>query len=110
MIAADVLRELDRLVAAVSPEELPALVGQLEAAKAVAWARMMRAPPAEQKGTPLPERNLSAAETASRLGVSKEWVYRHAQMLPFAVRIGRRVLFSERGLERWNRQQRALTT
>jgi predicted DNA-binding transcriptional regulator AlpA len=103
---AELLGELSRLVAETSPEELPTLVGQLEAAKAVAWARMMRPSPAEQHGTPLPERNLSATETARRLGVSKEWVYRNAQTLPFAVKIGRRVLFSERGLERWNRQRR----
>lgn len=49
-----------------------------------------------------PDRNLSAEEAAQRLGMSRDYLYRHAANLPFTVRIGSRVLFSERGLERWN--------
>jgi excisionase family DNA binding protein len=50
------------------------------------------------------DENLSAEEAARRLGLSKDWLYRHADSLP-SVRIGRRVLFSASGLERWNRQR-----
>lgn len=35
------------------------------------------------------DRRLSVEEAAAKLGTSKDWLYRHADMLPFAVRIGR---------------------
>jgi hypothetical protein len=47
---------------------------------------------------------LDASQTALRLAVSRDWVYRHGKALPFAVRVGHRHLrFSSRGLERWLR-------
>ena len=52
-----------------------------------------------------PDKNISVEEAAGRLGVSKDWLYKNASKLPFAVRIGRRLLFSNRGLERWNHQR-----
>src|SRR5258706_505556 len=51
------------------------------------------------------DENLNAAEAARRLGISRDWLYKNRGRLPFAVRLGRRVVFSARGLERWNRQQ-----
>jgi len=44
-------------------------------------------------------------EAATQLGVSVSWLYRRSSKLPFVVRIGRRLLFSARGLDRWNRQR-----
>jgi predicted DNA-binding transcriptional regulator AlpA len=47
---------------------------------------------------------LDASETARRLAVSRDWVYRYGKTLPFAVRVGTRHLrFSSHGLERWLR-------
>lgn len=84
--------------------ELPGLIGQLEGAKAAAWARLAGAPQGPERNAKKPDdRNLDVAEAASRLGISRDWLYRNAGRLPFAVRIGRRVLFSANGLERWNR-------
>jgi predicted DNA-binding transcriptional regulator AlpA len=37
--------------------------------------------------------------------MSRDWLYRHASELPFAVRIGRRVVFDSLALERWNRRR-----
>lgn len=94
--AAEAIRDADA-------DELPAIVGELEALKAVAWSRMLAPPPpARDEGG---DQNVSADEAARRLGLSKDWLYKHADALPFAVKIGRRVLFSARGLERWNRQR-----
>jgi hypothetical protein len=45
--------------------------------------------------------NLSAAEAARRLGLSKDYSYRNR--VPFKVTIRRRVLFSAKGLAGWNR-------
>ncbi|MCP3995678.1 MAG: helix-turn-helix domain-containing protein [bacterium] len=52
-----------------------------------------------------PDENLSAAEAAKRLGVSRSWLYSNAHGLPFTRHIGRRVLFSAQGLDRWSRDR-----
>jgi predicted DNA-binding transcriptional regulator AlpA len=47
---------------------------------------------------------LDVNETARRLAVSRDWVYRNGKVLPFAMRVGTRHLrFSSRGLDRWLR-------
>jgi excisionase family DNA binding protein len=103
--------DLARLVAEAAVEELPALIGRLEAAKATAWARLVAAlgrnSPAAPNGNGRADldQNLSVGEAAGRLGVSKDYLYRHAEKLPFTVRIGRKLLFSARGLEKWNTQK-----
>jgi predicted DNA-binding transcriptional regulator AlpA len=63
--------------------------------------------PAPPQST-VPDRLLSAEEAAKRLGMSREWVYKNAERLPFALRIGTRTMrFSERGIARWQGRQRA---
>lgn len=101
MTPPEILAELDQAIAQAAPEELPALVGRLEAAKAAAWARLVSG--ASLPADPGSAENLPIAEAARRLGMSRDWMYRNAARLPFAVKIGRRVLFDARGLERWNR-------
>jgi excisionase family DNA binding protein len=55
--------------------------------------------------TPEPEQSdrlLTVSEAAKRLGVSRRYVYGHADEYPFARRLGPKTLrFSERGLEKW---------
>jgi predicted DNA-binding transcriptional regulator AlpA len=51
------------------------------------------------------DRLLSAREAAAKLGTSADWLYRHSRNLPFTIRIGRKVLFSEAGIERYIRQR-----
>jgi predicted DNA-binding transcriptional regulator AlpA len=49
---------------------------------------------------------LDVGETARRLGTTKDWLYRHADQLPFTVRMGPRQLrFSAKGVERYLRQR-----
>lgn len=49
---------------------------------------------------------LTAAEAAQKLGTTEDWLYRHANTLPFAVRVGKKHLrFSEVGIERYIRQR-----
>ncbi|MGH2406356.1 MAG: helix-turn-helix transcriptional regulator [bacterium] len=58
------------------------------------------APPAREPEQP--DRLLTVLEAAKRLGVSKRYVYGHADEYPFSRRLGPKTLrFSERGLERW---------
>jgi predicted DNA-binding transcriptional regulator AlpA len=98
--------DLRSLVAATPAPELPQLIGALEAARAAAWVRLT-APTTNQTSEAADQeaRNLDVAEAAKRLGMSRDWLYRHASELPFAVRIGRRVVFDSRELERWNRRR-----
>src|SRR5882762_952831 len=85
--------KLIRLASEATPEELPALIGQLEAAKATALARLTT-PPAQSEHDEL----LGVAEAARRLGVSEDYLYRHASEYPFTRRQGRKLLFSAQGI------------
>ena len=97
--------ELHGLVQCTPATELPRLIGDLEAAKAAAWSRLTApAPEMPPDATRQEPRNLGVAEAARRLGMSRDWLYRHASELPFALRIGRRVVFDSVALERWNRR------
>lgn len=50
---------------------------------------------------------LDAAEAASRLGVTKRWIYSHARALPFVVRLqGRAVRFSACGIQKYIARRR----
>jgi predicted DNA-binding transcriptional regulator AlpA len=52
------------------------------------------------------DRLLTAEETAHKLGTTEDWLYRYANTLPFAVRLGKKHLrFSEAGIERYIRQR-----
>lgn len=95
---------LDRAASAVDLQDLPELIGRLVSVEERARLRLREG--ASFKGSTRPgDENISAATAAQRLGVSKYWLYRNARRLPFAHRIGRRVVFSTQGLERWNRQR-----
>jgi hypothetical protein len=90
--------DLEALVAACAQDRLPALVAQLAAAQAAAAARLLAPPP---KPPAAPEVNISVAEAARRLGVSKDWIYKNATSLPFVARIGTRVVCSAPHVERF---------
>lgn len=101
------LAELETALAQVPPEETPTLLGEVERLRARLWGRMM-----EGAGNPrgsAPEgadRLLTVEDASERLGLSKDWLYRHADKLPFSVRIGPRQLrFSAQGIEKYIRQR-----
>jgi excisionase family DNA binding protein len=53
------------------------------------------------------EHLLDVQEAAARLGMSTDWLYRHARQLPFTRRVGRRALkFDSASLDRWVAQRR----
>jgi excisionase family DNA binding protein len=89
------IEQLLKLAREAAPEELPALIGQLEAAKATAWARLT-APPAQSGHDEL----LGVTEAARRLGVSEDYLYRHASEYPFTRSMGRKLLFSAQGIDK----------
>jgi excisionase family DNA binding protein len=96
--------DLVDLVERARAEDLPRLIGDLEAAKAAAFVRLT-APAAAAARPVLTAGNVSVEEAAKRLGVSPAYVYKNASTLPFVVRIGRRVLCDSAGLDRWARQR-----
>jgi len=49
------------------------------------------------------DRLLCIEEAAAILGKTKDWMYRHADSLPFTVREGRLVRFSSNGLQKYIR-------
>jgi predicted DNA-binding transcriptional regulator AlpA len=59
-----------------------------------------------QPQAPAADRLLTVAEAAQKLGLSRDYLYRHAKTFPFTVRIPPRQLrFSLRGIERWIHQR-----
>lgn len=98
------LEDLAPDTAAELLKELGPLVGQLalRAQHGRSSSSMAGPPP------PIEERLLTPREAASRLGVTRRWLYRHATELPFTRRLSRRSLrFSEAGLARFLAQKRS---
>lgn len=86
---------------------LPEVIAELASLQAYAVARMV----AQQANRLDPgsegDALLSIEQAASRLGVSRFWIYRNAKRLPFARRIGSRALrFSSKGISRYLEQHR----
>ena len=77
-------------------EEANTQEARLGTVKAILAARL--AAPGTANG---PDRLLTAKEVHARTTFSVDWLYRHADALPFARRVGRKVLFSEAGLAKW---------
>ncbi len=78
-------------------ETVPALMAQIAAAQSTLAARLLSA---ENKAE-LNDELLDAAGAAEKLGVSKDWLYTRTHTLPFVVRLGRKVRFSLRGIEKY---------
>lgn len=95
-------RQLVRAVSEAPAEELPALVGTLAQAQALALARLTTPHPSDHSADAR-DGNISVEEAARRLGISPSYIYKNAKSLPFVVRIGRRLVCSPSRLEKWGR-------
>jgi hypothetical protein len=85
----------------LQPEELPALLGELEIIRATALMRITQPAPVVQA-----DELLDINQASQRLGTSVDYLYRHAESLPFTRRIGRKLLFSSRGVESYINRKR----
>lgn len=83
--------------------ELPHLLGQLREAEACAIRRLYAPAPA---ATIQSERLLDVAETARRLNVSEDYLYRNWKKLPFSRKLDFGLRFSESGLNAYIRTAR----
>lgn len=102
-VAGALVERLEQVIAQSPVEQLPVLLAALSALAGRLAVRLLTVPERRQDAG-VADENLSVEEAARRLGVSTEYLYRHAKRLPFTRRVGRRLLFSARGLERWNRR------
>src|SRR6266436_6593307 len=86
----DLLERLRTVARELPAGELPSFIGELEAVKATAWARISAPPSAPAEHDEL----LDVEAAAERLGVSRDYLYRHSQEYAFTRRQGRKLLFS----------------
>jgi excisionase family DNA binding protein len=93
-------------VDAVPVAELPALIVELAALQQRAAMRIRIATASDTP--PGPSQALDVGDVAQRTGMSRGWLYREARAgrLPFARRLGRRVVFDEAALRRWLERRR----
>src|SRR5437867_2943362 len=90
-------------VARVPPTRIPALLSQLSAVQSAMAARLISADRDEPTSTE--DTLLTVDQAAERLGVSKDWLFRRSRTLPFVVRLGRHLRFSNRGIDRYLRHR-----
>lgn len=100
------LQFLLRAAREVPAHELPGLLGEIEEIRYTALARL-NAP--AQALSAEPDQLLTISEAASRLNVSRDYLYRHGKELAFTRRMGRKLLFSNSGIEKYIRQHDGLT-
>ena len=88
-------------VATVPPGRIPALLSQLSALQGAMAARLISA----DRDEPMSGEDtlLTVDQAAERLGVSTDWLFRRSRTLPFVVRLGRHLRFSNRGIDRYLR-------
>ena len=100
--AAALLADPER-VAEIPAAAIPALLCRLSAVQGALAARLRSEPHTEySRASQATDRLLRADEVAARTGLSRDYIYRHAEAFPFTRRVGRRALrFSEQGLDRW---------
>lgn len=92
------LSALERLVPGLARDARRAVLGDLARVEALLRLDLL----AEATGRPAAtseDRLLGAPEASGRLGVTPEYVYRHANQFPFTVRLGRAVRFSSAGID-----------
>lgn len=90
-------------VADLPPVRIPALLSQLTALQGAMAARLLTADRADSGEAA--DALLTVDQAATRLGVSKDWLFRRSRTLPFVVRLGRHLRYSSRGIDRYVRSR-----
>ena len=92
----------------LSPEIATALLARCAVVQAALVGRLVADLISDHRATayaPDDDRLLTVEEAAGRLAQTGDWLYRHADELPFTVRVGRHVRFSSQGIDRYIRQR-----
>jgi predicted DNA-binding transcriptional regulator AlpA len=88
----------------LNPAQLPEALAELERLRVVLDTARIEAAVHDSRTEAVRDRVLDIHEAAGRLGRSESYLYREAHRLPFTVKNGRAVGFSERGIEEWIRR------
>jgi excisionase family DNA binding protein len=90
----------------IEPADIPSVLLQLAAAQSMLASRLLQDNNGgHQESATGRGKLLTVEEAAQRTGMSKDWLYRNRSTLPFAVKVGRSVRFSESLLEKWIRSR-----
>jgi hypothetical protein len=89
-------QELETAARTVPAEKLPEFLGTLERIRVLAFARLVTPAPALRA-----DELVGIEEAARRLCISKHYLYRHAGRFPFTRHIGRKLVFSSLGIDRY---------
>ncbi len=83
--------------AEIEPEDIGPVMAQMAAIQLTLATRLVSegTEPVQDDADNL----LTVEQAAARLKCSQDWLYRRAKRLPFTVRVGRNLRFSERGIE-----------
>lgn len=95
------LQALDRAISESPPEQLPLLSCALAAQLAAIASRQLEAAALERSVKAVPDETLDITEAARRIGMSESWLYK--AKVPFRIKVGSRVRYSARGIERYLR-------
>ncbi|HEV8483638.1 MAG TPA: helix-turn-helix domain-containing protein [Blastocatellia bacterium] len=87
----------------IAPEEIAPMMAHLAAMQSLLAMRLIERKEDGDAGGG-GDHLLDIAQAAQKLKTSKDWLYRNKH-LPFVVRIGRQVRFSERGIDLYIRQR-----
>jgi predicted DNA-binding transcriptional regulator AlpA len=82
----------------------PVLEDELAEAVLILAAQMCKVREAKENGNGS-DRLLTLDEAAAKLNVSTGWLYHKSRRLPFVVRTGRKLGFSDRGIDEYIRQK-----
>src|SRR6266576_2757258 len=81
-------------------DKLPDLLGELEVIRATAIMRLSSPVPRVET----PDELVAVEQAAERLGIGKDYLYRHAKKLPFTRRMRRKLVFSSAGIDEYIRK------
>jgi predicted DNA-binding transcriptional regulator AlpA len=100
------LVEDPRKVSDIPPETIHEMRGKLAYLDSLLLERLSLAKRNGDTERPGPgDRLLNVQEAATKLSLSQDYLYRNSDKLPFTVRIGGQLRFSEAGIERYIRQR-----
>src|SRR5262245_35698473 len=100
----DILKNPER-VNEIPQAEIARLLGEIELLKDRLLSRSRAADGSRAKPPEKSEQLLTVEEAAQKLGCSEDWLYRQSKKLPFVVRFGRQLRFSELGIEKYIRRR-----
>jgi predicted DNA-binding transcriptional regulator AlpA len=86
----------------VSEKSIACMMTKLAAMQTALAARLLAL---ASDGDSREDHLLTIDQAAAKLKTSKDWLYRNSSRLPFTLKIGRNIRFSENGLDLWIKQR-----